>query len=146
MLRDKAPRGLRQPSQDYLAYLNDVDAGGNGTVAASPVVEPSFPPPLTGYIVVVPNTLGITSLYADYPDVTAQPRIIVITAKTKGDAVYYGFNAEGVWMSNDQAVPLSGGKPFTIKMVDGKAVITAHDKLPRGLRNPSSSYLLAVPN
>ncbi|MGJ5813617.1 hypothetical protein [Paludibaculum fermentans] len=123
-------------------------AGGQGqdtTVvdASTSGRAPGFPESLeTGYVPAAPNSLGITMIFLSYRnDPTAQPQIKVYIDNRNGDAEYWGFNDDGVWLSNPNLVPKSGGKPFTVRIVDGKAVIQGREDIPRGLRNPSNAYL-----
>lgn len=123
-------------------------AGGQGqdstVVDASPSGRaPGFPADIqTGYIPVAANDLGITAVYLNYPNYPdAVPQVRVRTDRGAGDALYYGFNNEGIWLIEDLKVPKSGGKPFTMKIVDGKAVFRLQSALPRGLKNPTGDYL-----
>ena len=121
--------------------------GGVLNVAPSTPVadrEPSFPASLQdGYVWAAANELGITEIYVNYRNTLGtQPFIKVDAGQGLHDTRYMGINDDGVWLTaDDQSVPRSNGRPFTVKLADGKAVITLRNELPRGLRNPSGIYM-----
>ncbi len=103
-------------------------------IAQSVASDPNLPQG-KGLVVLAPNPLGATAVAYAYQAGDIPTALAVPFGGQIHGMVYLGFNAEGTWMYEQDAVYILKGNVFR------RASVKSPAEVPNGLKNPSPQYL-----
>lgn len=131
------PKGLKNPSPQYLADHANAAPGKEVTAAAGKYSDdPNFPS-ARGEVALRPNPYNIKKLFYQYPNGPKSAPLVQSDGHTVAAFLYLGYNDEGTWFS--------GGWVLKGDLLSKTPPGFTGNMLPLGVKNPSPEYFQHFP-